>query len=178
MQIYSLQTEVQEFVQYCKQNNQAVGFVPTMGCLHAGHLSLIKQAKAENDIVIVSIFVNPTQFSPNEDLDKYPKPFEQDKDLLIDLEVDALFHPMTTEMYGDDTGDVKVNITDLVNKLCGKYRLGHFEGVLTIVAKLFKAVPATRAYFGAKDWQQQLVIRKMVTDTRSPNRNLNPPNNS
>ena len=186
MQVYTSQQQIKAYVNSSKQKDLTIGFVPTMGCLHEGHLSLIKRAKSENDIVIVSIFVNPTQFSPNEDLDKYPRPIEQDKAKLIDLSVDVLFFPSTEEMYGDENSDdsnptellfkitsnqlfsSKLNITELTNKLCGKYRPGHFDGVVTIVAKLFEAVSATRAYFGSKDWQQQLIIRKMVEGLNLP----------
>lgn len=144
-----------------------VGLVPTMGYLHEGHLSLIRQAKAECDHVLVSIFVNPTQFGPNEDLSKYPRDLERDLGLLSSLEVALVWTPSAEEMY--PTGyQTWVEVEALTNPLEGAVRPGHFKGVTTIVAKLFNAVQPHKAYFGQKDAQQHTVIRQMVRDLNFP----------
>ncbi|AEX85886.1 pantoate--beta-alanine ligase [Marinitoga sp. 1135] len=142
---------------------KTIGFVPTMGYLHKGHLSLVKQAREDNDIVVVSIFVNPTQFGPNEDFDRYPRDLNRDMELLKEFNVDYIFHPDVMEMYPDGYSTY-VEETKLTNVLCGKSRPGHFKGVTTIVSKLFNIVRPTRAYFGQKDAQQFRVLRKMVDD--------------
>ena len=147
---------------YLKEN-KTIGFVPTMGFLHKGHLSLVKRAREENDIVVVSIFVNPTQFGPNEDYESYPRDFERDVKLLKELNVDVVFHPPVEEMYPKDFSTY-VEETKLSRYLCGKSRPGHFRGVCTIVTKLFNIVHPTRAYFGQKDAQQFRVIKRMVRD--------------
>lgn len=147
-----------------KKKNHSIGFVPTMGYLHEGHLSLVKASKAENDRTIVSIFVNPTQFGPNEDLASYPRDLERDQKLLMELDVDYLFFPTEELMYPRGYATF-VNVeSEITNKLCGKSRPGHFKGVTTIVAKLFNIVNPDRAYFGQKDAQQVSVISKMVKD--------------
>lgn len=142
---------------------RTIGFVPTMGALHNGHLSLIKRAKNENDITVASIFVNPMQFGPAEDLEKYPRPVEDDIRKLRELETDILFLPDNTLMYpaGFST---HIDIGQLAKKLCGISRPGHFRGVATVVAKLFNITNPTRAYFGQKDFQQALIIKRMVKD--------------
>ncbi|SHH22668.1 pantoate--beta-alanine ligase [Thermosipho atlanticus] len=142
---------------------KSIGFVPTMGYLHEGHLSLIKYAKKENDVVVVSIFVNPTQFGPNEDYNNYPRNLERDLKLLEDLEVDYAFVPDVSEMYPSDFSTF-VEETELSKYLCGASRPGHFRGVCTVVTKLFNIVKPTRAYFGQKDAQQFRVLRRMVRD--------------
>lgn len=141
--------------------NQTIGFVPTMGALHAGHLSLIAAAKRDNEIVIASIFVNPTQFNNAEDLQKYPQTFAQDLELLKNTQVDYLFAPNFAEMYPDHY-NYKIQEKQLSQQLCGSSRHGHFDGVLTVVMKLFQLVQPTRAYFGEKDYQQLVLIREMV----------------
>jgi pantoate--beta-alanine ligase len=141
--------------------NKTIGFIPTMGALHAGHLSLIEAAKRDNAVVIVSIFVNPTQFNNAEDLQKYPRTFEQDLQLLEAAQVDYLFAPPFAEMYPDQY-NYKIAEKQLSQELCGASRPGHFDGVLTVVMKLFQLVQATRAYFGEKDYQQLSLIREMV----------------
>lgn len=146
-----------------KLKGKKIGFVPTMGYLHEGHLSLIKKAKSENDIVVCSIFVNPTQFGPNEDLDKYPRDFERDKSLLIKEKCDILFYPSTQEMYPNGFF-TKISLNILTDKLCGKSRPGHFDGVATVVTKLLNIVTPDNAYFGLKDYQQFLVIKRVVSD--------------
>lgn len=140
-----------------------IGFIPTMGALHNGHLELIKAAKKISDIVIVSIFVNPTQFGPKEDYKKYPRNIKKDKSLLKKMGVDALFLPNGKEMYSINHKTF-VNINGLSEKLCGKYRSGHFTGVATVVAKLFNIVKPDFAFFGEKDFQQLAIIKKMVKD--------------
>ncbi|OPJ56274.1 pantoate--beta-alanine ligase [Alkalithermobacter paradoxus] len=142
----------------------SIGFVPTMGYLHEGHISLIKKAKLENDIVVVSVFVNPTQFGPNEDFESYPRDIERDYNLSISGGADIVFNPNVDEMYPDGASTF-VNVKgDITNKLCGKSRPTHFEGVTTVVSKLFNIVKPTNAYFGQKDAQQVAVIQKMVRD--------------
>lgn len=141
-----------------------VGFVPTMGALHQGHLSLIERAKAENDIVVVSIFVNPLQFGPQEDLQKYPRVLDKDQELCDRAGVDVMFAPSPEEM-GVAVSPVKVLPPEsMTSVLCGRSRIGHFQGVATIVTKLLNIVTPTRAYFGQKDAQQLAIIRRMVAD--------------
>jgi len=145
----------------------SVGFVPTMGYLHEGHLSLVRRARAENGSVVVSIFVNPTQFSPHEDFQRYPRDLNRDLRLLESTQVDAIFTPEVDEMY--PTGaSTTVEVGALSSILEGASRPGHFRGVATIVCKLFHLVHPDRAYFGSKDYQQLQVIRRMVHDLRMP----------
>ena len=155
--------EVKEQVQSWKEQGLKVGFVPTMGYLHSGHGSLIERAKKENDKVVVSIFVNPTQFGPNEDLDKYPKDLAGDTNLVMETGGDLIFAPDTKEMYPENIYTF-VNTSVLDNNLCGLSRPGHFRGVCTVVSKLFNIVNPHRAYFGKKDYQQLAIIKKMVKD--------------
>lgn len=143
-------------------HDSTVGFVPTMGYLHEGHLSLVEAAKAENNLVVMSIFVNPTQFGPNEDLDRYPRDFDRDEALARDAGVDILFYPDTTTMYPLDMA--RVTVRTGADVLCGASRPGHFDGVLTVVSKLFNIVRPTRAYFGLKDAQQVALIEGYVHD--------------
>lgn len=156
-------TSVKEMHALASQINETIGFVPTMGALHNGHLSLIKAAKRECEIVIVSIYVNPTQFGPKEDLSKYPRTMKNDLMQCENLGVDIVFAPSDKEMYPKDYRTY-VNVEDMTKPLCGKSRPGHFRGVTTIVAKLFNIVKPKIAYFGQKDYQQSLVIKKMVED--------------
>ena len=139
-----------------------IGFVPTMGYLHEGHLSLVEAAKAENDLVVMSIFVNPTQFGPNEDLDRDPRDVERDEALAREAGVDVLFYPTTETMYPLDMA--RVTVRTGADVLCGASRPGHFDGVLTVVSKLFNLVRPTRAYFGLKDAQQVALIEGYVRD--------------
>ena len=141
----------------------SVGFVPTMGYLHDGHLSLVKQARAENSTVVVSIFVNPTQFGPNEDFKTYPRDTERDLAMLQEEKTDIVFMPSPEEMYPERYSSW-IDVEKITDRLEGSYRPGHFRGVATVVAKLFNIVEPTRAYFGQKDAQQVLVIQKMVND--------------
>ncbi|MBT1247838.1 MULTISPECIES: pantoate--beta-alanine ligase [unclassified Thermosipho (in: thermotogales)] len=144
-------------------NGKSIGFVPTMGYLHEGHLSLVRAARKENDVVVVSIFVNPTQFGPNEDYDNYPRNLERDLKLLESESVDYVFIPTNEEMYEKDFSTY-VEEVSLSKFLCGAKRPGHFRGVCTVVTKLFNIVRPTRAYFGQKDAQQFRVLRRMVRD--------------
>jgi pantoate--beta-alanine ligase len=146
-----------------RQAGKRLGFVPTMGALHDGHLSLVRAARAENDFVAASIFVNPTQFGPNEDLAQYPRPFERDCQLLEAEKVELLFAPSAEEMYSKGAATF-VYVDEMSERLCGKSRPGHFRGVTTVVAKLFNIVDPDRAYFGQKDAAQAAIIRKMVRD--------------
>lgn len=151
-----------------------VGLVPTMGALHEGHLSLIKKAKETCDKVIVSVFVNPIQFGPSEDFDKYPRTLDKDMELCNSVGVDAVFAPTPSEMYGignrlsNDTLTYVCPPFFYVNKLCGKTRTGHFDGVCTVVLKLFNIVQPDCAFFGQKDAQQVIIIKKMVKDLNVP----------
>jgi pantoate--beta-alanine ligase len=140
-----------------------VGFVPTMGYLHEGHLALVRQARAENSVVVVSIFVNPTQFGPAEDFKTYPRDTERDLAMLRKEKTDIVFMPSAEEMYPDRFSSWVV-VEKVTDRLEGSFRPGHFKGVATVVAKLFNIVEPTRAYFGQKDAQQVLVIKKMVDD--------------
>ncbi len=149
--------------------NGTLGFVPTMGNLHAGHLSLVARARADHDLVVVSIFVNPLQFGANEDLDAYPRTLDADSAALIDAGCDVLFLPSAEELYGDDMlQSTRVQVPELGADYCGASRPGHFDGVTTVVAKLFNIVQPDAAYFGLKDYQQFSIIRKMVSDLAMP----------
>ncbi len=146
------------------KNETAVGFVPTMGYLHDGHLSLIKAAKAENSIVVVSIFVNPTQFAPNEDFDSYPRDLDRDYKLAVDAGADIIFHPSVDEMYVAGASSSVIVEGEITKKLCGASRPTHFKGVTSVVNILFNIVKPHKAYFGQKDAQQAIIIQKMVRD--------------
>ena len=150
-----------------RRQGKTFGFVPTMGALHGGHLSLVREAKAKSEVVAVSIFVNPLQFGPTEDLAKYPRTFDSDREQLEKEAVDILFAPMPEEMY--PAGAITyVTVEGLSEKLCGKSRPGHFRGVATVVAKLFHIVEPDLAFFGQKDAAQTTIIRRMVRDLNLP----------
>jgi len=151
-----------------KYNNQNLGFVPTMGALHKGHLSLIKQAKKDNKVVVVSIFVNPTQFNSQDDLDKYPRTLSADIEALKEVHCDIVFVPNVKEIYPSEEASKDFNFSGLEKVMEGKYRPGHFNGVGTVVKRLFEIVKPTNAYFGEKDYQQLLIIKKMVNDLKIP----------
>ena len=155
--------ETREQVKQWQKNGYSVGFVPTMGYLHEGHGSLIEKSAAENDKTVVSIFVNPTQFAPTEDLSSYPRDFEADTRLCEAMGADLIFYPSVEEMYRTDSCTF-VDMERVSKELCGKSRPTHFRGVCTVVNKLFNIVPADRAYFGQKDAQQLAVIKRMVKD--------------
>ncbi|KAF2960089.1 pantoate--beta-alanine ligase [Thermotoga sp. 38H-to] len=163
MKIIETVEEMKKFSEEMREKKKTIGFVPTMGYLHEGHLSLVRRARAENDVVVVSIFVNPTQFGPNEDYERYPRDFERDRKLLEKENVDCIFHPSVEEMYPPDFSTY-VEETKLSKHLCGRSRPGHFRGVCTVVTKLFNIVKPHRAYFGQKDAQQFRVLRRMVRD--------------
>ncbi|MDP3804340.1 MAG: pantoate--beta-alanine ligase [Candidatus Omnitrophota bacterium] len=146
-----------------RKEGKSIGFVPTMGALHEGHLSLIRTAKKHTDIVVVSMFINPIQFAQFEDFDKYPKDIKRDGELARTAGADIIFYPSIKEMYPDDYSTY-VNVEGLTDTLCGASRPGHFKGVATVVAKLFGMVKPEIAYFGQKDAQQVIVLKKMVED--------------
>jgi pantoate--beta-alanine ligase len=150
-----------------RAGQQSVGFVPTMGFLHAGHLSLVKKCRQENDLAVVSIYVNPSQFGPEEDLDRYPRDPERDIALLEKEKTDLLFLPDTKEIYPSGYATY-VRVEGLEMVLCGQARPGHFRGVATVVLKLFNLIGPQRAYFGQKDAQQAIIIRKLVRDLHLP----------
>jgi len=162
MNIVSKVSKVRGLVRGWKKEGLSVGLVPTMGYLHEGHLSLIKKCREENDLVVVSIFVNPTQFGENEDLSSYPRDLKADSALCKSAGVDLIFNPSPEEMYIDPCA--YVNINGLSKNLCGKSRPIHFKGVCTVVSKLLNIVTPDRAYFGEKDAQQLAIIKKMVKD--------------
>ena len=166
MKIFNTNQEIKLYLASQKEENKTIGFVPTMGALHEGHLSLIKKAKKKNDITVVSIFVNPTQFDNPEDLVKYPKTFENDKKLLESVSCDVLFFPSVKEIYDDNISSEKFNFDGLEHEMEGKFRDGHFDGVGTIVKALFEIIEPNRAYFGQKDFQQLQIVKKMVKKHR------------
>lgn len=167
MEVVHTIPELRAAVARARQAGQAVGFVPTMGCLHEGHLSLIRRAKEEAPFVVVSIFVNPTQFGPNEDFSKYPRTFDADRRGCEAAGADLVFAPTAADFYpaGASTW---VDVEGVSSGLCGEFRPGHFRGVATVVAMLFNAVQADVAVFGRKDLQQLAVIRRMVRDLHLP----------
>ncbi|RKD21577.1 pantoate--beta-alanine ligase [Caminicella sporogenes DSM 14501] len=164
MKIIHTIKEIREEVKAARRSGKSIGFVPTMGFLHEGHLSLIKKAREENDFVVVSIFVNPTQFGPEEDLESYPRDLERDSRLSEEAGADVIFNPTAEEMYPEGYSTYVEIEGELTKKLCGISRPGHFKGVTTVVSKLFNIVTPDRAYFGQKDAQQVAVIEQMVRD--------------
>ena len=159
--------DMQSISKYYKCLGKSVGFIPTMGALHDGHLKIMQQSVKENDITVISIFVNPLQFGPNEDLDAYPRQLDKDVVAVEKIDVDYVFHPSVNEMYPDELGiDLKVGY--LAEVLEGAQRPGHFEGVVTVVNKLFNIVSPDSAYFGKKDAQQLAIVKKMVKDFNHP----------
>ncbi len=165
MQIAHTASEMRGQLQALR-GHKSIAFVPTMGCLHQGHLSLIEKAKSLADIVVVSIYVNPLQFAPSEDLEQYPRPFEADARLCADAGVDFLFHPAS--LYPESGSKVRLNVSTLNDCLCGASRPDHFDGVVTAVNVLFNIVQPNIAIFGEKDWQQLSIIRHMVSDLSMP----------
>jgi len=167
--IYQNISELRTSVRSWRREGQVIGFVPTMGNLHDGHLSLIRKARERSDRVVASIFVNPLQFGEGEDFDGYPRTESRDQSLLIENGCDALFAPAVTELYPEGGMPVTiVEVPQLSNILCGAHRPGHFRGVATVVAKLFNLVEPDLAVFGEKDYQQLVVIRRMVEDLCFP----------
>lgn len=167
MEIVCTNAEVRSTVAAARKAGRTIGFVPTMGALHAGHISLVNAAKADGAFVVASIYVNPTQFGPNEDFTQYPRTFDADSAVCRAAGVGLIFAPTNAEMYppGDQT---RVRTGPLAEPLCGAFRPGHFEGVCTVVAKLFNIVQPDIAYFGSKDFQQARVIEQMVIDLCMP----------
>jgi pantoate--beta-alanine ligase len=162
MKIFNNKKDLKDCLLEHKRSKKTIGFIPTMGALHQGHLSLIEKAKRENSIVVVSIFVNPTQFDNVEDLKKYPKTLENDIKLLASVSCDVLFSPTVAEIYAKNIISEKLNFDGLEHQMEGAFRDGHFNGVGTIVKTLFKIIEPNIAYFGQKDFQQLQIIKKMV----------------
>jgi pantoate--beta-alanine ligase len=154
---------MQDIARTHKMHNKTIGFVPTMGALHEGHLSLVRMARAENEITVASIYVNPKQFGPTEDLSQYPRDIEGDAEKLTGEGIDILFLPVDSLIYPDGFSTC-VEVKALSKKLCGAHRPGHFSGVDTVVTKLFNLVQPARAYFGQKDFQQTVIIKRVVKD--------------
>ncbi len=167
MQVVNTVQDLKKWVQSTTQSGRSIGLVPTMGFLHEGHMALVEAAKAENDVVAMSIFVNPAQFGPNEDFDRYPRDFERDSMLAEKAGVDIIFAPSVKEMYPHDS-QITMSAGMLANVLCGKSRPGHFDGVLKVVTKLFHLVQPNAAYFGQKDAQQLAIIESLVRDFNFP----------
>lgn len=167
MQTTDTIAETRQLVQHARRAGNTIGCVPTMGALHTGHLSLIERARAETDFVVVTLFVNPTQFGPHEDFAKYPRPLENDLRLCQSAGADLVFCPAVAEIYGADP-QVSVRVGDLATCWEGSSRPGHFDGVATIVLKLFNIIQPDRAFFGAKDYQQQVIIKAMCGDLNLP----------
>jgi pantoate ligase / CMP/dCMP kinase len=164
--IFTTPSELGHYLQ--SHRSQSIGFVPTMGALHVGHQSLIDRARHENTLTIVSIFVNPLQFGPNEDLDRYPRQLEIDQAICEAAGVDVLFVPTPASMGIDKIQTQVIPPLTMMTGLCGRTRAGHFQGVATIITKLLNIIQADRAYFGEKDAQQLAIIRKIVTDLNIP----------
>ncbi len=167
MRIITTVKEMQSVILKQKYQSKSIGFVPTMGFLHEGHLTLLKKARLENDIVVLSIFVNPLQFGPTEDYTAYPRDFSRDQALAECEGVDYLFYPAIEEMY-PQLSSVRVIVKERTDVLCGKSRPGHFDGVATVLTKLFNIVMPTRAYFGIKDAQQVAVVAGLISDFNFP----------
>ncbi len=167
MQTVETVVALRELVTRAKRNGKKIAFVPTMGALHKGHMSLVKAAKEKETFVVLSVFVNPLQFGPNEDFHLYPRPIEADLELCKNAGVDLVFNPSVEEMYPNGFASL-VEVSGVSNTLCGLNRPGHFKGVTTVVLKLFNQVLPDFAFFGQKDAQQALVIKKMVLDLNLP----------
>ena len=151
-----------------RSSRKIIGFVPTMGNLHEGHLNLVREARRLCDVVVVSIFVNPIQFGPNEDFENYPRTLEHDSHLLHEVGCDIVFAPSVEQMYGHKPRLTNISVSDITNDLCGLQRPGHFDGVAVVVTKLFNMVQPNFAFFGQKDYQQLAVIRQFVRDLNIP----------
>lgn len=169
MQVYTNKKEIKVHITSIYQNNKNVGFVPTMGALHQGHMALVERALEENDVVVVSIFVNPTQFNNSDDLVKYPRTLDADVTMLSDLSSDIIvFAPTPEQVYGDKMIATNYNFGGLENEMEGKFRSGHFDGVGTVLKHLFTIINPTRAYFGEKDFQQLQIVKRLVTIEKMP----------
>ena len=169
MLIFNKKSDLSAFLSPLIKQNKSIGFVPTMGALHQGHLSLLKNSLSENDITVMSIFVNPTQFNNAEDLDKYPRTLERDVQIMQDLSNNIIVYaPEVADIYEGNTISESFNYDGLENQMEGKHRPGHFDGVGTIVKKLFEIIKPTNAYFGEKDFQQLQIVRKLVAKYKIP----------
>ncbi|MEH7452139.1 pantoate--beta-alanine ligase [Gottfriedia acidiceleris] len=167
MKVFHTINDLRNELKIHRKNEKTIGFVPTMGFLHEGHASLLEEARKNNDIVVLSIFVNPTQFGPNEDFDRYPRDYERDEKVALNAGVDYLFYPTVDEMYPNELKST-MKVTKRVDVLCGEKRPGHFDGVALVVSKLFNIVQPDQAYFGLKDAQQVAVIEGLVEDFNIP----------
>lgn len=167
MKIITSVTEMQHETTMLRAAGRKIGYVPTMGFLHEGHRALLKRARSENDVVVLSIFVNPLQFGPTEDLDAYPRDFERDHAIAVAEGVDLIFYPSADEMYPGKLS-IKLTVEDRTNVLCGKSRPGHFDGVAAVLIKLFNIVQPNFAYFGLKDAQQVAVVSGLINDFNIP----------
>lgn len=163
MEIIKRTPQMRTLARKLREEGNRVGFVPTMGALHAGHLSLMQRARQMSDIVVVSIFINPIQFGPNEDLDRYPRDLARDAELCTSRGVDYIFAPLLDEIYPEDFSTYVI-VEGLSDTLCGASREGHFRGVTTVVAKLFNIVSPHFAFFGRKDAQQAIILKRMIED--------------
>ncbi|MFJ7745960.1 pantoate--beta-alanine ligase [Peribacillus sp. NPDC097295] len=167
MKTFTSAKELQQVIRHEKSNKKSIGYVATMGYLHEGHVALLENARRENDLVVLSIFVNPLQFGPNEDFETYPRDLARDESLAVDAGVDYLFYPTVYEMYGEDPS-VKVIVQNRTDCLCGRKRPGHFDGVATVVTKFFNIILPDKAYFGMKDAQQVAIIDGLIQDFNFP----------
>ncbi|MFJ7754103.1 pantoate--beta-alanine ligase [Peribacillus muralis] len=167
MKTFTSAGELQQMLREEKNNKKSIGYVATMGYLHEGHATLMEKARKENDIVVLSIFVNPLQFGPNEDFETYPRDLERDENVAANAGVDYLFYPTVQEMYGEEPS-VKVVVQSRTDCLCGRQRPGHFDGVATVLTKFFNIILPDRAYFGKKDAQQVAVIDGLIKDFNFP----------
>ncbi len=168
MKVYSTISELQDALNLLKKNGAKIGFVPTMGALHNGHISLVKESNNQCDITIVSIYVNPTQFNNSSDLEHYPRTLEQDLLLLEKEKCDIVFTPSNEEIYPNNFDKISLNLGQLAEIMEGKFRPGHFEGVVNVVYRLFDIVKPNKAFFGLKDFQQVAVIKYMVKELNLP----------
>jgi pantoate--beta-alanine ligase len=168
MEIYTTKADTTAAVEKLRKEGKTIGFVPTMGALHRGHLSLMEKAKAENDILAVSVFVNPIQFNNKADLEKYPRNLDKDIKLLEEVGCDILFSPTSQEMYPEGEAIEKYDFGELERVMEGKYRPGHFNGVAVVVKRLFDIVSPHKAYFGEKDFQQLAIIKELVKTEKLP----------
>lgn len=167
MKIITSAKELQTMTLNLRNENQTIGFVPTMGFLHEGHLALLKEARRTNDILILSIFVNPLQFGPNEDFESYPRDLDRDKEVALEAGVDYIFHPTVKDMFPQEPS-VTVKVHSRTDVLCGRSRPGHFDGVATVLTKLFHLVQPTNVYFGKKDAQQVAVVSSLIEEFQFP----------
>lgn len=167
MKVVKTIESLRKLVKAARSKGKIIGFVPTMGALHIGHISLIEKAKQQTDFVVVSIFVNPTQFGPKEDFKKYPRPIKSDLAICRKAGVDVVFAPTAKQMYSQENL-TWVNVEKMTEQLCGRFRPGHFRGVATVCAKLFNIVTPDIAFFGQKDAQQVIIIKRMVADLNMP----------